>query len=346
MDVHSMMASRAFSVPLDKVEKWQRQAGKVCIAEGQLVLTDRGLVPIEKINLDHRVWDGVEWVSHDGVICNGKRDVMTYDGLTATPDHEVCSLHNRTPLWEIALRRWRINTSGNGAEPVNVRFSNSVLSWRAARDIVFGHSRVYDLLNAGPRYRFTVSNKLVSNCGFGILNGMTAKGLVNQFILYRARRKDGSRWTEDDCEMLIREWFATYPGVKKFQEACVREAEQTGLARETIGGRIRYVPQIWSPIPSVREEAGRFSYSHRIQSGANAILRRAMKVMWDNLRDVEGVQPLIPVHDEMLWELPDTEEMRILVETVVTCAFTQTTRLRVPIEAEGGFGMNWGEAHQ
>ena len=54
-----------------------RQKGKItelaCIAEGELVLTDQGLVPIEKVTVDMKLWDGQSWVSHDGVIYKGER---------------------------------------------------------------------------------------------------------------------------------------------------------------------------------------------------------------------------------------------------------------------------------
>ena len=70
-----------------------RQKGKAaelaCIAEGELVLTNHGLIPIEKVTLDDLVWDGTEWVQHDGVIYKGEREVITYEGLTATKDHLV-----------------------------------------------------------------------------------------------------------------------------------------------------------------------------------------------------------------------------------------------------------------
>jgi len=70
-----------------------RQKGKVaelaCIAEGSLVLTDAGLVPIECVTTEMKVWDGEDWVEHDGVIYKGEREVITYEGLTATPDHPV-----------------------------------------------------------------------------------------------------------------------------------------------------------------------------------------------------------------------------------------------------------------
>lgn len=73
----------------EKEQKIARQKAKACIAEGQLVLTDSGLIPIEKVSSKDRVWDGVEWVHHGGVIYKGIREVIEYDGLTATPDHVV-----------------------------------------------------------------------------------------------------------------------------------------------------------------------------------------------------------------------------------------------------------------
>ena len=60
-----------------------------CIASGQKVLTNRGLVPIEEILLSDKIWDGHDFVSHKGVVSRGKRPVITYSGLTATPDHLV-----------------------------------------------------------------------------------------------------------------------------------------------------------------------------------------------------------------------------------------------------------------
>lgn len=72
---------------------FDRQRGKSatlgCIADGSLVLTDRGLVPIENVEVADKIWDGVEFVRHEGVVYKGQKEVMRYDGLTATPDHKV-----------------------------------------------------------------------------------------------------------------------------------------------------------------------------------------------------------------------------------------------------------------
>jgi len=84
-----------FKVPVEKhgVNGHLRQKGKVaelaCIAEGSLVLTDNGLSPIERVTITMRLWDGCDWVKHEGVIYKGTKEVIEYEGLRATPDHLV-----------------------------------------------------------------------------------------------------------------------------------------------------------------------------------------------------------------------------------------------------------------
>ena len=103
-DIYCMSASQMFGVPVEKhgVNGHLRQKGKIaelaCIAEGQLVLTDQGLVPIENITTDHLLWDGESWVMHDGVIYKGEREVITYEGLTATADHLVWVKGEQRPV--------------------------------------------------------------------------------------------------------------------------------------------------------------------------------------------------------------------------------------------------------
>ena len=88
-DVYSLFGTTMFKYEVSKATPRERAIAKECLAEGTLILTDVGLIPIEKIKLTHRLWDGVSWVKHDGLIYQGVREVITYDGITATPDHEV-----------------------------------------------------------------------------------------------------------------------------------------------------------------------------------------------------------------------------------------------------------------
>ena len=104
-DIYCMSASQMFGVPVEKhgINGHLRQKGKIselaCIAEGSPVLTDRGLVPIENVTTEMKVWDGEAWVRHDGVVYRGEREVITYEGLTATPDHLVWTEGKPWPVY-------------------------------------------------------------------------------------------------------------------------------------------------------------------------------------------------------------------------------------------------------
>lgn len=86
-------AARAAGLPAEEVKdprKKYRDGVKFCVAAGQLVHTHRGLKPIEAVADDDLVWDGSEWVAHEGVVYQGYKEVVEYEGIVATPDHRVC----------------------------------------------------------------------------------------------------------------------------------------------------------------------------------------------------------------------------------------------------------------
>jgi len=142
--------------------------GKPCIAEGQLVLTDRGLVPIEAVTIDMKVWDGVEWVKHSGVIYRGYKEVITYDGLTATPDHEVLSDQGRAISFRSAASQMAgIETTGSG--------------WQTIRT---GH-RV--ALEASARRRLLAATLSVPNLRKGSLVGLSLVGQRPNLGMYYVR---------------------------------------------------------------------------------------------------------------------------------------------------------------
>lgn len=60
-----------------------------CIAEGTLVLTNRGPVPIERVTKDDLVWDGESWTPQDGPIFRGLREVIFAYNIYLTHDHKV-----------------------------------------------------------------------------------------------------------------------------------------------------------------------------------------------------------------------------------------------------------------
>lgn len=93
-DLHWEMGEGVAQKPREKCdERMERdgcgKVGNFCLLHSSLVLTHRGEVPIQDVRLDDLLWDGQEWVSHEGVVCNGVKTVHHYQGLWATDNHEV-----------------------------------------------------------------------------------------------------------------------------------------------------------------------------------------------------------------------------------------------------------------
>ena len=146
-------------------KKWGKiytHGGKLCLAEGTLVLTSAGWAPIESITPQDVVWDGQEWVSCDGHVCNGAARVINLNGVLLTPDHEV-----------LTVGGWRAAGDCDGS----IRWPSPApdaawVRYAAPRLRVREHhryERVYDLVNCGPRNRFVVRDDngepiIVHNC--------------------------------------------------------------------------------------------------------------------------------------------------------------------------------------
>ena len=60
-----------------------------CLSADTLVLTDRGYLPIIQVSLQDRVWDGLSWVEHKGVIQSGVCETIDVLGDQYTKEHEL-----------------------------------------------------------------------------------------------------------------------------------------------------------------------------------------------------------------------------------------------------------------
>ncbi len=71
----------------------KRGAGKqgrlMCLGPDTLILTDSGVKPITSVKLSDKLWDGVEWVAHQGLISQGVKRVVRRKGVFMTPDHLI-----------------------------------------------------------------------------------------------------------------------------------------------------------------------------------------------------------------------------------------------------------------
>ena len=120
-DAKSYLKGGAYfeNIPREKLYEYN------CIAEGSPVLTDRGLVPIEKVQLTDKVWDGVEWVQHEGVVYKGTQSVIDLDNLVVTPDHLILTTEGDyvcARSIQAGIRRPAIG--GNGSLPQTISAIN------------------------------------------------------------------------------------------------------------------------------------------------------------------------------------------------------------------------------
>ena len=94
-DVYRLMAAKIYNTSPAAVSKEQRFVGKVtvlgCLAAGSMILCGRGWVPIEQVSAADKVWDGEEWVCHQGLVPSGLKETVNLCGLWLTPDHRVWS---------------------------------------------------------------------------------------------------------------------------------------------------------------------------------------------------------------------------------------------------------------
>ena len=177
------------------------------------------------------------------------------------------------------------------------------------------------------------------NIGFGIIYGVTPKGLRAQMDLR------GQNWSESECKDLIDSYLYTaYPGVGRFMMDAHAEARQTGMVRSMFG-HLRYCPNVHSTIDNVREEALRQAANFKIQCSAAELLKKAMRDLWRDgkeLLDEVGSRWLMAVHDELLFEVPDNPRAKAITDTLVESYMTNPLKLEgVHVGTTGKYASDW-----
>ena len=167
---------------------------------------------------------------------------------------------------------------------------------------------------------------------FGIIYGVSAIGLSQQTSLTRSQSKE-----------LIDTYYQTYPKLKGYIEKQIAFAREHGYV-ETILGRRRYLPDVYSRNQVVRGAAERNAVNAPIQGSAADIIKIAMVRIAQRLeREHLSTRMLLQVHDELLFDVPKPELE--VVTPIIREEMQQAYKLSVPLIVEIGTGNNWLEAH-
>lgn len=180
--------------------------------------------------------------------------------------------------------------------------------------------------------------RMAKAINFGIVYGQTPFGLAKSLGIDLVQAK---RFIDD--------YFHTYPGIKTYMEQILEEARRTGRVK-TLAGRIRYLPDIQSRNPTLRNFAERTAINSPIQGTAADLIKVAMlNIDAKVLPQFPSVKLILQIHDELLFEVPNDvdafaletalkEQMedRNIFEDWIGKSFL------VPMKAEASLGPHWG----
>lgn len=167
---------------------------------------------------------------------------------------------------------------------------------------------------------------------FGIIYGISAFGLSQRLGIPRGEAKE-----------IIESYFAQYPGIKSFMDACISSAKETGYAI-TMKGRKRHLADINSGNATVRGFAERNAINSPIQGTAADMIKIAMIRIHQKLSTAHLKSKMIlQVHDELLFDVLKHELEA--VTDLVRHEMMHAMDFSIPLEVGIGHGNTWLEAH-
>jgi DNA polymerase-1 len=165
---------------------------------------------------------------------------------------------------------------------------------------------------------------------FGVVYGLSDFGLAR-----------GTGMSQEEAHTFIESYFNNFPAVTRYLESIRNHAREYGWV-ETFMGRRRYITDIRAANRQLRFAAERMAVNMPIQGGAADIMKRAMILVDQAIRDA-GLRSriLLQVHDELLLDAPvdEIEPLTALLRREMGAA----AHLRVPLEVDVKIGDNWGD---
>ena len=200
-----------------------------------------------------------------------------------------------------------------------------VEAFRHGEDI---HSRTaQEVFGVAPFAQTPEHRRVAKVINFGVIYGLSPFGLAQQLGI-----------DTKEAAKFIAAYFERYNGVKKYLDGQIAEVRKTGFTR-TLFGRTRPIPEINSPQPALRSFAERTAMNTPMQGTAADLIKLAMIDLDRRLAEDFKSRMILQVHDELLFEAPETEIPRLT--KVVKDAMEGAHKLRVPLLVETKAGPNW-----
>lgn len=181
--------------------------------------------------------------------------------------------------------------------------------------------------------------------GFGVINLITAHGLERELA-----EQGAGMWGRDACQEMLDAWFRMYPGVRRFFDEIRRKVIRDCYV-EDMWGRREWVWEVKSVHAHIREAGIRKAINQQIQSGAQGVIKEAMRRVWEwaeevnkrwwELRETTAIRPLLQIHDSLEMEIIEWEGIGDMISKIKTI-MEGTVKLRVPVVVGVKWGDRWG----
>ena len=164
---------------------------------------------------------------------------------------------------------------------------------------------------------------------FGLLYGMSAFRLGRDLAIPR-----------QEAQQYMDDYFGRIPTVQAWIEETKASCRRQGYV-ETLFGRRRLIPEIYSKSFNDRAAGEREAVNTRVQGTAADLIKLAMIRVHRELQSSGSrARLLLQVHDELLLEVP-REALDEVTSLVVREMKAAAERLIVPVEVTTGWGNNW-----
>lgn len=163
---------------------------------------------------------------------------------------------------------------------------------------------------------------------FGLVYGMGAFGLSKELGI-----------SIEEAQTFMDQYHKRFPSVQTFLHQLLEKARKTGFVT-TLFHRRRYLPELESSIPQIRQMAERMALNTPIQGTAADLIKIAMIQIHKDLKE-QGLQTrlVLQIHDELIFHVPvqELEEAETLVRDRMENVAPLKVRLKVNIHT----GRTW-----
>jgi DNA polymerase-1 len=173
------------------------------------------------------------------------------------------------------------------------------------------------------------ARRVAKTINFGVIYGISAFRLAGELGISRKQ-----------AQIYIDNYFGRYPKVRSYLDSLSERAQKEGFV-ETMFGRRRYL----SEIDASGRDAGyaaRSVMNAPIQGTAAEIIKLAMIKLHEQFQSLKlKTYPLLlQVHDELLFEIPNSEVNEML--PMIVKVMEEAVSLSVPLKVDIKIAPNWG----